>query len=64
MAKLGDVQKCRLCEGEAVLRLIPESNAGPFGEHDGLLPPRVPAYHAWECTECGDREPFSGQIET
>jgi hypothetical protein len=64
MAKLGDVKKCRLCEGKAVLRLIPESNAGPFGENGGLLAPRVPAYYAWECPECWDHESFHGEIET
>jgi hypothetical protein len=30
----------------------------------GSIPPNLPEYYAWECSECHDREPFNGHIET
>ena len=62
MARLGDVKTCRLCGDRAMLRLVPESTAGPVGV-DGALPQVMPPYHAWECKDCGYREPFNGTVE-
>ena len=64
MSKLGDGKPCRMCEdGEtAILKLIPASNAS-FSEPDAVLTKEVPAQFAWECTECGDREPFNGTLD-
>ena len=62
MAKVGDSKTCRLCGNHAILRRVPESTSGPVAE-GGVLPPVLPAYHAWECRECGYREPFTGVLE-
>jgi hypothetical protein len=63
MASLGDVKACRVCGAEAILKRIPESTGGFVGE-GGAIQQRIPAHYAWECSECGERVPLDGEIET
>jgi hypothetical protein len=65
VAKLGDVKGCRICPAETVLTRIPQSDSGFGGVDGGALSRYIPAYYAWKCGECDDREPFDDdEIET
>lgn len=63
MAKYGDVKECRLCGGEAVLKRIPQTTSSLSGADGGAIAEPIPPQDVWECAECGDQEPFNGEIE-
>jgi len=62
MPKLGDAKECRLCGEGATLKLIPASSAA-FSEPGAVLSDTLPEHYAWECVDCGDREPFNGTLD-
>jgi len=64
MARLGDTKPCGVCGGETTLRLVQARVAAIGMVPDARSLPPLPPVPVWECSDCEDRQPLDGELES